>query len=169
MRIFVFVFACALLLSGCVTIPPEKMPITDEQREFIYDYPAPGQTQHELFISARNYLALSYGNSKTVSRVEDEKDGTIIGKAIAYWNISTGSAFIPHIPCASNYDIIFVAKDGKARLQLNLVAGKAIADCGWTLPPKQDYPQIVSEFNVIAQSMGKALKKDSAVDRLKNF
>ncbi|MEC5213320.1 hypothetical protein RCH06_001866 [Polaromonas sp. CG_9.5] len=165
----ILILAGAIFLTGCVTVQPQQLPITTEQREFIYDYPAPGKSQKELFTSARNYLALSYGNSKAVNRVEDEKEGTIIGKAVANWNLSTGSVMIPSIPCASNYDIIFIAKDGKARLQLTLVDGKAIASCGWASPPKQDYPQIVSEFNAIAESMGKALKNDSAVDRLKNF
>lgn len=150
-------------------MPPERMPITTEQREFIYDYPAPGKSQKELFTSARNYLAMSYGDSKAVSRVEDSEQGTIIGKAIARWSFTIGGPFNQTMPCASNYDIIFIAKEGKARLQLTLVDGLAMPSCGWRTPPKQDYPQIVGQFRGISEALGKALKNESAVDKLKNF
>lgn len=69
---------CAVsVLTGCVTLPPEQMPITNEKREFIYDYPVPGKSKSELFKDARNHFALAYGNSKEVSRLEDEEQGTI--------------------------------------------------------------------------------------------
>lgn len=157
-------------LAGCaITIPADRMPITTEQREFIYEYAAPGKSQTDLFRDARNYLAMSYGDSKEVSRVEDEAQGTIIGKAIAPWSLSTDSALIPFIPCASNYNIIFVAKEHKARLQLTLVDGVAMSSCQWTSPPKRDYPQIVKQFNGISAGLESAINGQSAVDRLKNF
>ena len=170
MKRFTFLaIAATSILSGCVTVAPDQMPITTEKREFIYEYAAPIKTKKELFKDARNYFAMSYGNSKEVSRVEDEEQGTIIGKAVALWNLSTGSPMIPHIPCASYYNIIFVAKDGKARLQLTLVDGIAMPSCGWTSPPKRDYSQIVQQFKSISEGLDAALNSQSAVDRLKNF
>lgn len=145
------------------------MPITTEQREFTYEYAAPAKSKKELFKDARNYFAMSYGNSKEVSRLEDEEQGTIIGKAIARWNLSTDSPLIPYIPCASNYNIIFIAKDGKARLQLTLVEGAPMSSCAWTSPPKRDYSQIVEQFKSISEGVGSAINNQSAVDRLKNF
>lgn len=156
-------------LSGCVSISPERMPITTEQRDFVFEYAAPAKSQRELFIDARNYFAMSYGNSKDVSRVEDESQGTIIGKAVAPWNLSNDSMIIPFIPCASNYNIIFVAKDGKARLQLTLVDGAPMMTCGWTSPPKRDYPQIVQQFQRISAGLGDAINGKSDLDRLKKF
>ena len=158
------------LLAGCVTVPPGQMPITTEQREFVFEYAAPNKSKKELFAAARNYFAVSYGNSKEVSRLEDEEQGTIIGKAIASWNLTIDGLLITVIPCASNYSIIFVAKDGKARLQLAITEGVAYPmTCGWSLPPKRDYPQIVEHFKRISEGLGNSIEGNSAVDKLKNF
>ncbi len=161
--------ALAFMLAGCASIPPDRLPITTEKREFTYDYTIPKKSQKELFKAARNYLATSYGDSKEVSRVEDEEQGTIIGKAITGWNLSIDSWMIPHIPCASNYSIIFIAKEGRARLQLTLVEGTPMQSCGWSSPPKRDYPQIVLQFNGLADGLGQALNGQAAIDQLKNF
>ncbi|MNR17945.1 hypothetical protein D3C85_1346380 [compost metagenome] len=52
----------------------------------IYDYYAPGKTRKEIFKSFRNFLATAYGDSKAIGRVEDEKDGLIIAKAVTTWH-----------------------------------------------------------------------------------
>ena len=159
-----------LMLSGCTTLSPEQKPITTEQREFIFEYAVPAKSKTELFKAARNHFALSYGNSKEVSRLEDEEQGTIIGKAVAPWSLSLDSIIIPAMPCASNYNLIFIAKDGKARLQLTLLEGAALPlSCGWARPPKRDYPQIVSHFKSASESLSNALDNKAAIDRLKNF
>lgn len=166
-------FACAtLVLSGCGSIAttPEQMPITTEKRDFVFDYTVAGKSQQELFRSARNYLATVYGDSRAVARVEDSEQGTIIGKGISAWNLTTSSPLIPHMPCSSNYDLVFIAKDGRARLQLALKAGAvAPAQCGWDLPPKRDYPQIVAQFEGISAGMAKALNGQAPIDSLRNF
>jgi Domain of unknown function (DUF4468) with TBP-like fold len=150
-------------MLGCVSVPPELMPITTEQREFTYDYSAPKKSQKELFNSARNYFALSYGDSKEVTKVEDELQGTIIGKAKVKWLYALNSLVVnQQIPYYSDYNIIFIAKDGKARLQLNFVESVSV-------PPKRDYPQIVQQFKSIADGLGKALDGQSEIDKLKNF
>jgi hypothetical protein len=166
----VSLFVLIFFLVGCASmIPPERLPITTEKRDFIYDFKVPGKSKTELFNNARNYLATSYGNSKDVTRVEDEKEGTIIGKAVSEWKFSTNDWMIPHVPCYSRYNIFFVAKDEKARLQLSLLEGTVLPSCGWRLPPKQDYPQIVDQFNTIANDLKSALEGSSTIERLKNF
>ena len=168
-KIVVSLVMIGLALAGCSTVRPEQLSITTEQREFVYEYTAPAKSQKDLFRDARNYFAMAYGNSKDVSRVEDEGQGTIIGKAVAPWNFSIDSTILPFVPCASNYNIIFIAKDGKARLQLTLLDGAAITSCAWPLPPKQDYPQIVRQFQKISAGLGAAIDGQSDLDRLKQF
>lgn len=166
MRHFVGVLAAGLLV-GCASIPPEQMPITGEQREFVYEYSA-AKSKQELFKAARNYFALTAGDSKGITRVEDEAEGTIIGKGNISWQYTTGSALVPAVPCASRASLIFIAKDGKARLQMKLEEGAVPeAQCGWHLPPKQDYPQVVASFDRLGKGLEKAISGDSAVDRLK--
>jgi len=160
----------AWMLSGCVTMPPGQMQITTEQREFIYEYAVPSKSQIDLFKAARSHFALAYGNSKEVSRLEDEAQGTIIGKAIVPWNLSVDGLIITSMPCASYYNIIFIAKDGRARMQLSLLEGAALPlSCGWPLPPKRDYPQIVTHFKNTSDGLASALDSKSAIDKLKNF
>ena len=170
MKMVILAVAAVSVLAGCVTMPPEKMPITTEQREFIFEYAAPNKSKKELFTAARNYFAMAYGNSKEVSRLEDEDQGTIIGKAIVGWRYTIDEVLSMAVPCASNYSIIFVAKDAKARLQLTLTEGIAYPmTCGWALPPKRDYPQIVESFKAISKGLGNSIEGNSAVDKLKNF
>lgn len=168
-KLLVKIVFISSFLSGCISISPEKLPITNEKRDFIYDFEIQGQSKIELFKSARNYLATSYGDSKDVSRIEDETEGTIIGKAVTQWKRTTGDWMIPYMPCYSRYNIFFVAKQEKARLQLSLVEGAVMPSCGWNLPPKQDYPQIVAQFNIIAQELESALNGNSEINKLKNF
>lgn len=158
------------LLAGCaVTAPPDAYPITNEQREFVYEFAAPGKSQKELFSIAREYFALTYGNSKDVTRIEDEANGTIIGRAVVPWEMSTGSTTIPSFPCASNYGVIYVAKEGRARLQLTLQDGAAMATCQMQAPPKRDYPQIVQQFQRVSAGLRDAIGGNSPVDKLRNF
>lgn len=164
--------AAALLLSGCIdmTLPPEKMPITTEKREFLYDYSVPGASKDLLYTRASEYLAVSYNNSKEVSRVADKERGTIIAKAVMPWNFTSDTALIPYVVCYQNYDIVAIAKDGRARLQLTIVDGPRVAStCSWTLPPRRDYPQIVSQFEDIAKSFGEALKGNSNIEKIRDF
>jgi hypothetical protein len=163
--------ACLLSLVGCVAMPqPDMYPITDEKREFTFDYAVPGKTQQDLYRSARNYLATAYVDSRAVTRMEDEAEGTIIGKGIAPWNYQIDSPLIPFQACGSNYDIIFIAKEGRARLRLTLKEGAAFpATCNVPLPTKRDYPQIVSQFHGMSNGLERALNGNGVVDQLRNF
>lgn len=164
--------AAALTLSGCIsaTLPPERMPITTEKREFLYDYAIPSASKDLLYSRASDYLAVSYNNSKSISRVEDRERGTIIAKAVTPWKFTTDTPLIPYVECYQNYDIVAITKDGRARLQLTIVDGPRVAStCAWTLPPRRDYPQIVSQFDDIAKGFGEALKGNSNLDKIRDF
>lgn len=166
----ILIITSALALSACVALPPERLPITTEKREFLYDYSIPGATKDDLYTRANDYLAISYKNSKVISRIEDKERGTIISKAVSNWQLSTGDFLIKSVPCYSNYDIYFIAKDGRARLQLELVEGAPNPSvCGWKLPPKQDYPQLVNQFESIAMEMEEALSGNSKINQLNDF
>jgi hypothetical protein len=130
----------------------------------------PGKSQQELYRSARNYLATAYVDSRAVARVEDESQGTIIGKGVVNWNYRTDESLLPTVPCSSSYDVIFIAKEGRARLQLTFKEGAmSITSCNVTLPPKRDYPQIVNQFEAMAAGMEQALNGQGAVDKARNF
>lgn len=164
--------AAALLLTGCIsaTLPPEKMPITTEKREFLYDYSVPGASKDQLYTRANDYLAVSYIDSKSVSRVEDKERGTIIAKAVTPWKFTTDTPLMPYVMCYQNYNIVVIAKDDRARLQLTMVDGPRVtSSCGWTLPPQRDYPQIVSQFEDIAKGFGEALKGNSNIEKIRDF
>lgn len=156
--------ACSLV--GCIN-DTAFQPLTNEQREFIYDYKVPGKTKGELFKNARNYLATAYGDSKAIGRVEDESEGLIIAKAVTVWQMNTGMVAVS---CVSGYDISFIAKDERARLQLTInKALQSTPECGWKEPSKQGYPEVVSNLNATAKQLGEALEGRSTIDKLKDF
>jgi len=162
----VLVALTACSLAGCVN-DVAFQPMTDEQREFTYDYKVPGKTKDELFKSARNFLATAYGDSKAIGRVEDEGEGLIIAKAVTLWKMDTGMVAVS---CVSGYDISFIAKDEKARLQLTInKALQSTPECGWKEPSKQGYPEVVSNLNATAKQLGEALEGRSRIDKLKDF
>ena len=163
-------FLAAALLAGCVNTPPDQLPITTEKREFLYDYSDLNASKDQLYTRASDFLAISFNNSKVISRVEDKERGTIIAKAVANWTLTFDGLIITGLPCYSSYDIYFIAKDGRARLQLVLTEGAPNPTaCGWTLPPKRDYPQIVQQFEGIANGLGNSLKGKGTLDKLNNF
>ena len=160
----------AIALTGCVTIPPDRYPIDTEKRAFIYDFVLPGKSKAELFKSAKYYMATAYGDVRAVNRLEDEDGATIIGRALMPWKLTVDSLMIPTIPCKSNYNIIFIAKEGKARLQLELQPGAANpGTCGWELPPKRDYAQFPIYFEKVASEFSQALHSQAPIDKLNDF
>ncbi len=142
----------------------------EPQREFTYDYTVPGKTKADLYKAAQSFLALTYGDNRAVIHSEDANEGTIIGKAIVPWNLSTGGFFVTAVACSSNYRIVFIAKEQKARLHLALVEGAPSRNCpGWIYPPEKDYAQLTQQFAAISQGLDTALRGESTLDRLKNF
>jgi hypothetical protein len=142
----------ALILSGCAGLDP--MMDSNYKHEFTYDFSAPGKSKNELWKSARDYMATAYRDSSKVIKIADEQDGTMIGSAIIGWQISPLSAQY----CNYNYSIKFAAKDGKARLQLDLL--DPIGGCGWDRPSAGGYQQIAAQFNEIGSKLGESLSSN---------
>lgn len=156
-----------LVLQGCASV--NDYPIKANELEVqTYTYTDLSGSKLELWKSARNYLATAYGDSKSVLRVEDENQGTLIGKGLVKWRM-LDSALSPY--CHSEYDIRFVAKDHKARLQLELIPGApALSECvAWTLPSKTGYTQILEQFNLISSGLESSLKGDGKLESMTDF
>lgn len=101
-------------------------------------------------------------------RVEDESEGSLIGKGLVQWKM-IDSAISPY--CYSSYDIRFLAKDGKARLQLELLSGvPAGSECvAWTLPSKYGYDQILVKFGLMAKTFETILRSEDSIGGINDF
>jgi len=141
-----------LMLSACAGLSQ-----VDEnyKHEFTYNYAVPGKTQKELWMAANNFMALTYSDSTKVIKVADEQAGILIGTGIIGWKFSSLSAET----CNYNYSIKFAAKDGKARLQFDLL--NPVGGCGWDRPSEDGYKQIEFEFNALNENLGVKLNSDS--------
>jgi hypothetical protein len=160
--------ALLVLIQGCQSTPDER-PISKEQLEVkTYTYVDLGESKDELWLRARNYLASTYVNSQTINRVSDKDEGVWIGKALTKWKMLDMS-FSPY--CLSDYQIRFVAKDNKARLQLELLdTTPPLSECqGWSLPSGYGYKQIMEEFDDISLGLESALRGKSSLEDMKDF
>ena len=139
-----------VFLSSCASLVPADKSV---QRVFTYDYAVPGVEKDVLWTRARDYFAKSFGDSRSVLRVQDRESSTLIGKGAATWMLTTSV-------CASEYDLQFLAKDGKARLQLELNEGvPSYSGCqGWPWPSKSGYQEIVADFSSFSSGLESALK-----------
>jgi len=163
-------FTAIGLLTGCAGIGGGFIPaeITqadpNAQKEFTYDFSLPGKSQADLWRSARNYFAEAYGDSRSVFRVLDEKDGTLIGRGATQWALATAH-------CATEYHIRFAAKDDKARLQYEIIEGvPAFSQCsGWSWPSQSGYKLIVESFANNAKGLELALQGKGSKSKLKDF
>ena len=156
------------LLQGCQSTPEDKLITRDQLEAKTYTYVDLSANKDELWLRARNYLASTYVNSKTINRVSDKKDGTWIGKASIRWKM-LDMTFSPY--CLSDYQIRFISKDYKARLQLELLEGvPVLSECkGWPLPSGYGYKQIIEEFDHISSGLEDALKGKGKLEEMKNF
>src|SRR5690606_4851272 len=114
------------LLTGCAAPqmgPGATMVTEDVLQPHTYDYNISSATKDVLFQRARDYFATSFGDSRSVIRVQDEGEGLILGKGAAQWSVHPASSPYPVLSCYSEYDVRFMAKDGKARLQVELIRG----------------------------------------------
>lgn len=169
MKGFFKYFLFFALLSGCAT-GPNWTPVAEQDiKPVTYDYVIPDASKDVLFKRARNHFATVYGDSRSVIRVSDEAEGVIIGKGVIDWMIATDT--LAPISCSSSYDIRFVAKDKKARLQLQLIAGAPVfSKCsGWRLPTVTAYKDILNSFGDISVGVEQALKGVSDESSFKDF
>lgn len=140
-------------ISGCISIEPTSKNV---QKTFTYDYAVDSVDQEELWVRARDYLAKAYGDSRSVLRVQDREEGTLIGRGIETW-------YVMNYPCLSEYNVRFQSKDGRARLQLELIEGvPALSECQRSWPTQSGYESIVSSFNQFSQGLEVALKQKSS-------
>lgn len=148
-------------LSGCAGMYPADR---NAQKEFTSDFYVPGKTKIEIWRNARDFFSETYGDSRSVFRVMDEADGTLIGKALVSWSYAGNS-------CTTEYHIRFAAKDGKARLQLELIYGvPSLSTCSaWPWPSADGYAEIVRSFDRMAENTEVALKGSASTDKLKDF
>lgn len=135
------------------------------QKEFTYDYAVKGKSQADLWRNSSYFFAESFGDSRTVFRVIDEKDGTMIGRGSAPWTLN---AFAPI--CFTDYHIRFAVKNEKARLQFELIEGvPAGTPCtAYPWPDKGGYNQIVTSFRNTATRLDAALN-GGATNKFKDF
>ncbi|MGH8506135.1 MAG: DUF4468 domain-containing protein, partial [Stenotrophobium sp.] len=131
MRHIFLMLAIVTTVCGCASVTP--IPAT-AQTEFTYDYQVPNKTKLEIWTSARAYIAQAFVDSKSVIQIEDPNDGTIYGNGTAEWNIFDQR-------CLTAFQIRFAAKNGKARLQLEIESQvPAGSQCrGWPMPSKTGY------------------------------
>ena len=158
----------ALSIQGCVSTP-ENSPISKEELKVkTYTYTNLNGDKELIWQKARNYLASTYNNSNAILRVSDEETGTLIGKGAFKWKLldQFGSPY-----CLSDYQIRFIAKDSKARLQLELLEGvPPLSEClGWPLPSGYGYQQIMSEFDGISTGLETSLRGEGKIESMSDF
>lgn len=165
------ILCCFILgIQGCTNAPSSpNYPIPPKEvKAQTYTYLDLNDNKSDLWKKARNYIASAFGDSKAVLRVEDEDDGTLIGKGLIQWKM-LDSVLSPY--CYSNYDIRFVAKENKARLQLELLSGVPTgSECvAWKLPSRYGYNQILMKFNNMSSQLKNILKGEGKIESMKDF
>ncbi|MDD9305316.1 DUF4468 domain-containing protein [Aeromonas caviae] len=165
------VSAVSLFISGCAVGPDLTTISSSDIKPVTYDYSIPGASKEQLFKRARDHFATVYGDSRSVIRVEDEKEGLILGKGAVDWNLATGSPVIPYMSCVASYNIRFLAKDAKARLQIELIEGApAFSQCsGWPLPTITAYKEILASFDGTSEGVKTALNGLGEESTFKDF
>lgn len=141
-------------LSGCAGMMPAEK---DVKKTFTYDYQVESVNQEDLWVRARDYFAETYGDSRSVLRVQDREEATLIGRGAATWYLATNR-------CSTEYHVRFQSKDEKARLQLELIEGvPSYSSCsGWPWPSKDGYQTIVTDFDALSAGLEKALNETSS-------
>ncbi len=152
---YMLILLSTYLLVSCAGQAPRSL-----EHEFIFDYKDLNGSKDEVWTKARDFFASAYGDYGTVFKSSDKDEGTFIGKAVVGWYLDASM-----VTCHQNYSIIFIAKDNKARLKLELLESRAASSsCGWDWPTQAGYDEIVVKFKGISKSMGKALNEQSISD-----
>lgn len=144
----------SIVLTSCASLVPADK---NAQRVFTYDYVVDSADKDVIWIRARDYFARVFGDSRSVLRVQDKESSTLIGKGAVSWSLASNV-------CASEYNLQFMSKNGKARLQLELLEGvPSYSSCmGWPWPSRSGYQTVVSEFNSLSSGLESALKTNSS-------
>lgn len=157
----IFVFLALVLLSGCATTTIEKVSDQDIQpKEYIYENLT--MSKEQVFKKARDFFAEAFGDSNSVVRVSDLKEGKYIGKGIVSWTLSDG---ITSVQCASNYTLKFLARDNRAKLVLTLNKGVVSGrTCRWDKPTVSGYNDVLVQFNKISANLESYLRSNQDDD-----
>lgn len=155
--------ACLTLMTGCVSLQPIDSTV---ERVFTYDYQIPDKSKSDIYTAAFNFIALNYNDSKSVLRVTDAKNGLIIGKGVSVWQELGTNRHTPH-------DIMFAAKEGRARLQITIAGTAQASAIGgvyvWPLPTPGGYNQMVEQFNNLSNKLENELKDNSDLSKFIDF
>ncbi len=168
LKTIVALVVVTIALFGCATdIPMDRLP-NETKTTFTYNYEIESVNQSNLWKRARDYFAGAYGDSRSVFRVMDENEGTIIGKGSSSWLVGNS---MHAITCFTDYHIRFIAKDNKARLQLEIINEvQAASPCkGWPLPSKQGFELIAKSFDDSSKALEKALNGGGSSNEFKKI
>ena len=139
-----------LLLTGCL----KYATLTPQNSQFQFDYSISEKNQDELWTAARNYFATTYKDLNAVMEVQDKSSGLFIGKGATTWGL-VGNV------CSTYHSIRFKAKDGKARLRLEIVEEASPACKGWPVPSEEGLIEITKDLKEIGKGLDSALKNST--------
>ncbi len=131
---------------------------SDPQRVFTYDFAVKDKSRADLWQKALIFFTEGYVDNSVDLSVTDADEGIIIGHGTAPWRFGV---YDPS--CLLDYHLRFVARDGKARLQFELIEGVPVeSPCTtWPWPNADGYDQVLSYLNRAAKKLGAALKDDA--------
>lgn len=139
-----------VMLTGCL----KYATLTPKNSQFQFDYSVPEKSQDEIWTSARNYFATTYKDLNAVMEVQDKSNGIFIGKGTTTWTLMGNS-------CPTYHSIRFKAKDGKARLRLEVIEEAPIQCRGWPVPSEEGLIQVADSLKQIGKNLDKALKSSA--------
>ncbi|OCH19781.1 hypothetical protein [Aliivibrio sp. 1S128] len=153
-----------VFLTGCSAhLDPLDGPISIfDIKPQVFTYTELNSTQDILWEKARRHIMSTYGKSQPILRVENKSRGALLGKGVIRWKISASTS---NTYCNSEYDIRFMSRDNKARLQLLLlpnVSGDSECD-NLVLPSKYGYEQILNKFEFMSNNLELALTTQSKI------
>ncbi|MEA9438560.1 DUF4468 domain-containing protein [Aeromonas caviae] len=163
-----FILCFGAFIGGCATGPELTQISSSDIKPVTFDYNIPNASKNVLFTRARDHFATVYGDSRSVIRVQDENDGVIIGKGAIEWKVPVG---LVSLSCHSEYNIRFMAKDAKARLQMELIVGApTYSQCtGWDRPTITAYKEVLTSFDNTSKNLDAALNGLGDGNSFKDF
>ena len=101
-----------VFFAGCI----KYLEMTQKMQNFQYEYKMDGKSKKQIWKLARNHYATVYGDFRSVFSVQDEEEGTLIGKGTIKWTFDHGM-----LNCYRGYHIKFHTKNEYAKLTLKLM------------------------------------------------
>ena len=142
MKYLIIIFL-SLFLDGCIKI----VDLTPEMQSFEYTYQVDGKNKNQIWKRARNHFAKFYGDFRSVFSVQDEEEGTMIGKGTISWAFDMPGGKL----CYHDYHIRFDAENGNGKLKLEIMG---IGSCKLT---EKGYAQIKNDLYMLNLGLRNAL------------